>query len=130
MSMASSICSIQSRPRARDMSVPVLPDFRGKTVLVTGGTKGIGRAIGLAFGALGADCVLTHKWGSATDAEVLDAFALAGARTPLIVQADVTSDDDTAALFEQLMSRRVVLEAVVSNVSFSLVTGSLDDYRK
>lgn len=108
----------------------VRPDFRGKTVLVTGGTKGIGRAIGLAFGALGADCILTHKWGSAADEEVAAAFASAGSAAPWIVHADASSDEDTVALFDQLKVRGVVLEAIVSNVSFSFVTGSLEDYRK
>jgi NAD(P)-dependent dehydrogenase (short-subunit alcohol dehydrogenase family) len=106
------------------------PDFHGKTVLVTGGTKGIGRAIGLAFGALGARCVLTHKWGTAPEHEVHEAFASAGGPAPLIVRADVSSDEDTAALFEQLKAEGTTLEAIVSNVSFSFVTNSVDDYRK
>jgi NAD(P)-dependent dehydrogenase (short-subunit alcohol dehydrogenase family) len=108
----------------------VRPDFRGKTVLVTGGTKGIGRAIGLAFGALGADCVLTHKWGSVPAEEVAAAFAAVGAAAPWVAQADTSSDEDTVALFDELKARGVVLEAIVSNVSFSLVTGALEDYRK
>lgn len=106
------------------------PDFLGKTVLVTGGTRGIGRAIGLAFGALGASCVLTHKWGSAADDELIAAFRSVGAPSPLIVQADVASDEDTRALFDRLNARGTVLEALVSNVSFSFVTNSLEGYRK
>ena len=39
-------------------------DFAGRAVLVTGGTRGIGLATGLAFGELGAAVTLTHKWGS------------------------------------------------------------------
>jgi len=113
-----------------DTRQPGAPDFRGKTVLVTGGTKGIGRAIGLAFGTLGATCVLTHKWGSAVDSEVNDAFAAAGAPAPVIVRADVSSDEDTTTLFEQLKTVGTTLEAIVSNVSFSFVTNSVDDYRK
>ena len=40
-------------------------DFSGTSVLVTGGTRGIGRAIASAFGAAGADVTIT---GSAADA--------------------------------------------------------------
>ena len=43
-------------------------DFRGKAVLITGGTAGIGLATGLAFGRRGADCTLTYRWGSADEA--------------------------------------------------------------
>ena len=38
-------------------------DYRDKVVLITGGTKGIGLACGLAFARQGAQVVLTHRWG-------------------------------------------------------------------
>lgn len=106
------------------------PDFRGKTVLITGGTKGIGRAIGLAFGARGASCVLTHKWGSADPDELTAAHLSVGAPRPLVMQADVASDEDTDALFDELASRGVCLEVIVSNVSFAFATRALEDYRR
>ncbi|MBW2459344.1 MAG: SDR family NAD(P)-dependent oxidoreductase, partial [Deltaproteobacteria bacterium] len=43
----------------------LLNDFRDKAVLITGATKGLGLAIGKAFGAEGAHVYLTHRWGSA-----------------------------------------------------------------
>ena len=46
---------------------PLGRDYRGKAVLVTGGTDGIGKATGLAFGAFGAQVYLTHRWGSADE---------------------------------------------------------------
>ena len=45
-------------------------DFNGKAVVITGGTKGLGLAIGLAFGGEGAQVYLTHEWGSADEDEV------------------------------------------------------------
>ena len=42
-------------------------DFRNKSVLVTGGTMGIGLATALAFGRHGASCILTHKWETADE---------------------------------------------------------------
>ena len=79
-----------------------LNDFRGKAVIITGGTKGIGLATGLAFGRQGAHAYLTHKWGSADENEVRRKFAEVGAPEPAIVEADVGSDEETVALLERV----------------------------
>lgn len=106
------------------------PDFRGKTVLITGGTKGIGRAVGLSFASRGANCVLTHKWDSADQEELGRAYAECGGAAPLVVQSDVSSDEDLKRLFDTLEARGTAPDVLISNVSFSFVTASLEDYRQ
>ncbi|HZU99199.1 MAG TPA: SDR family oxidoreductase [Planctomycetota bacterium] len=108
----------------------MLNDLRGKSVLVTGGTMGIGLATGLAFGRQGARCTLTHKWGTADEGEVLRAFAEAGAPPPRIVNADVCVQEDMVALLEQLHREHERIEAFISNVSVGLVVKGLEDYEK
>ena len=65
-------------------------DFTNKAVVITGGTKGIGLASGLAFGKQGAHAYLTHRWSSADEDEVRGKFAAIGAPEPAIVEADVS----------------------------------------
>jgi NAD(P)-dependent dehydrogenase (short-subunit alcohol dehydrogenase family) len=105
-------------------------DLRGKAVLVTGGTMGIGLATGLAFGKQGAQVWLTNKWGTADEGEVLAKFKAIGALEPKIVSADAGSDEDTIALLEQMKKHHDSLEVFVSNVSVALVVKGLDDYEK
>jgi NAD(P)-dependent dehydrogenase (short-subunit alcohol dehydrogenase family) len=102
--------------------------LRGKSVLITGGTMGIGLATGLAFAREGAVCTLTNKWGTADEGEVLAKFIAEDLPAPNIIQADVSNAEDTDALLDQLRQRHDHIEVFVSNVSFASITHELADY--
>ena len=99
----------------------IINDFKGKSVLVTGGTKGLGLAIGLAFGGQGAHVTLTNRWGSADEDDINAQFAEIGAPEPLIMEADASNAEDTTALLEAIKKRHDSIEVFVSNVSFAQV---------
>lgn len=108
----------------------MLNDLKGKAVLITGGTKGIGLATGLAFGRQGAHVTLTHKWGSADEDEIREQFARVGAPEPTIAEADAASNEDTKALLTELKKRHQSIEVFIPNVAFAQVVKSMDDYQK
>ena len=96
--------------------------LEGKAVLITGGTKGIGLSCGLAYGRCGARTYLTHRWGSADEDAIRAQFAEIGAPEPVILEADVSQDEDTEALMTRIKDDVGALEVLVSNVSFAHVS--------
>lgn len=105
-------------------------DLRGKCVLITGGTMGIGLATGLAFARQGACPVLTYKWGTADEAGLRARFASEELPEPKILHADASREEDTETLLAELRKDFDGIEVFVSNVSVALLVRSLDDYSK
>lgn len=105
-------------------------DFNDKVVLITGGTKGIGFATGLAFAKQGASVYLTHRWGSASEEEILKTFAAEGAKAPHIIECDVGQDDEAKALMETINKSHDAVEVFISNVAIVQPASGIDSYKK
>ena len=105
-------------------------DLNGKAVLVTGGTKGIGLATGLSFGAQGARVYLTHRWGSADEDVLRSQFKAVGAPEPVILEADASNDEDTEAVMQRIKADCGTLEVLISNVSFAHISKHHSDLSK
>jgi enoyl-[acyl-carrier-protein] reductase (NADH) len=105
-------------------------DFRNKAVLVTGGTKGLGLAIALAFAKEGAQTYLTYKWGTADEDALIKSFTDVGAPAPRLLEADASVKEDTIALLEAIKEHHDSIEVFVSNVSFAQVGGDVEQYKR
>lgn len=96
-------------------------DLRGKTAYVTGASRGIGRAVALAFAAAGADVALVARdearlAGVAADVEELG-------RSAVVLPCDVTDDAAVRATVNEAIGRLGHLDIVVNNAggnSFSV----------
>lgn len=105
----------------------MLDELRGRTVLVTGGTAGVGLQTGLAFGRAGAHVTLTCRWGSAEEDDILRLFAEADAPTPRILQANAADPEDIDAVLSDIATRHAGVDCFVSNVALAqLVRGWSD----
>ena len=89
-------------------------EFSGKTVLVTGGASGIGRAVSLAFARAGANVVLSYVTSAGEAAEVTDAIGAAGGQA-LSRAADLTDAAAVDALFAAARGRFGQVDILVAN---------------
>lgn len=105
-------------------------DFAGAAVIVTGGTRGLGKAIGQAFARAGAHVVLTHRWGSVDEEELVAEFLAAQLPPPSIVESDVSDPEAARELMRYVKDQGHRLDVVVSNVAFAKVVHDLADLKR
>lgn len=105
-------------------------DLSDKSVLITGGTKGIGLASALKLAQAGARTYLSYKWGSDDFTPLLEAFDKIKAIRPVLIQADVSVSEDTEALLNTVKEKEKKIDIFISNVGFAQSPKGLDDYKK
>jgi NAD(P)-dependent dehydrogenase (short-subunit alcohol dehydrogenase family) len=109
------------------MTLARAPSYTGRTVLITGGTKGIGLATALVFAKEHAQLVLTYRWGSADENEIVAKVQALGAPPPLFFEADIAKSEDTEKLFQALKEKSLKIHAFICNASNAVTVQSLDD---
>jgi NAD(P)-dependent dehydrogenase (short-subunit alcohol dehydrogenase family) len=100
--------------------------FRGRTVLVTGASSGIGRETALAFAAAGANVVLLARRAKVLAKVAAEARKL-GAAT-LVASADVTETAAVASAFRKAVKRFGTVDIVVNNAGV-LIPSRVEDLR-
>lgn len=88
--------------------------LRDKTVLVTGGSKGIGRACVEAFAEQGANVVINYAHDEKAAQEVAAVAAKHGVKT-LVVQADIAKQADVDAMFAKIKQEFRTIDVLVNN---------------
>ena len=101
---------------------PLLPDprrgFDGKVALITGASRGIGRALALRLAARGTTTIVNYKQNDHLAREVVAEIERLGA-TGLAIRADLENLEDIDAMFDQVQERFGRLDFFVSNASAS-----------
>ncbi len=99
-------------------------EFSGRTVVVTGASRGLGRACAEAFAEAGAEVVLVSR-GAEELERAAEAIRARGGHARTVV-CDVTQPDDVAALFAGLESCDVLVNNAGGNEPQPFVEVSLE----
>lgn len=90
----------------------------GKKALVTGASRGIGRAIALRLASEGASVAVNYNGSEAKAAEVVEQIRAAGG-TAFAVQADVADAASVAAMFDTVLKEFGGLDILVNNAGIT-----------
>src|SRR5436189_4752394 len=92
--------------------------LKGRTALVTGGSRGIGRAVALALADEGADVAVNYVSSEAAANDVVEQIRKMGRRATL-AQADVADFPDTFRMAQEILKEFGHLDILVNNAGIN-----------
>src|SRR4051812_23084531 len=92
--------------------------LKNQIAIVTGGSRGIGRAIATTLAASGATVVVNYKGNQAAAEEVVNEIAAADGQA-LAIQADISQSAEVEQLFKAVLERYGKIDILVNNAGIT-----------
>ncbi|MER8429861.1 SDR family oxidoreductase [Mesorhizobium caraganae] len=99
--------------------------LQGKTALVTGSSRGIGRAIAEGLAAKGAAVVVNYVSNRKAADEAVVAIASKGGKA-IAIEADISVLADVRRLFDETENQLGAIDIVVANVGVAIIKPSIE----
>lgn len=93
-------------------------DLKGKNAVITGGARGIGRAIALKIASLGANVIINYSGSEDAACEVAEEIEKTGVRA-LTIKADVSNSIEVKKIFETAVSNFDSIDILVNNAGIT-----------
>ena len=100
----------------------IMPDLSHRVALVTGASRGIGRAVALALAEAGADLAVNYR-ERAQDADAVVATVRATGLRAVAVGADVSDSGAVAALIRSVEASLGPVDVLVNNAGIAIIRG-------
>ena len=101
-------------------------DLKGQRALITGGTRGIGRAIALALAHHGAELALNYLRNRAAAQEAVDLIRKETGKKPLLLKCNVGKVEDVEEMFKTLRESWDGLDILVSNAASGVLKPAME----
>jgi len=96
-----------------------LQEFEGKTVLVTGAGRAMGRTIALTFARRGANVAVNYNTSSKGAQEVCNKISQLGCKS-FPIQADVSDPQAVSEMFQRISSELGSVDILVNNAAINI----------
>jgi dehydrogenase/reductase SDR family member 4 len=107
------------------MSIPTF-SLQGKKALVTGGKRGIGKAIALYFAEAGADVAICSRGVEGGELDSVASEIKKLGRRSLAIQADTNRKADVDRMFESVVAEFGTIDILVNNAGILVRSSILD----
>ena len=104
---------------------PLLPDLTNRVALVTGASRGIGRAVAIALAEIGADIAVNYRERAADAQAVADVVRSTGRRS-VTIGADVSDGAEVAKMLHTIEAELGPVDVLVNNAGMAIIRG-VDD---
>ena len=94
------------------------PHLTGQTALITGGSRGIGRAVALALAEAGAEVVVNYSSSADAAEEVVKAITSKGG-SAYAIKANVAEEDAVDQLIKTVLERSSSLDILINNAGIT-----------
>ncbi|MEC9029870.1 MAG: SDR family NAD(P)-dependent oxidoreductase, partial [Cyanobacteriota bacterium] len=94
------------------------PPLTGQTALITGASRGIGRAVALALAEAGAEVVVNYSSSADAAEEVVKAITSNGG-SAYAIKANVAEEDAVDQLIKTVLERSSSLDILINNAGIT-----------
>lgn len=96
-----------------------MSELEGRVSLVTGASRGIGKAIALKLASLGSKVAVNYREREAEANSVIEAIASQGGGEAIAIKADVADTEAVKAMVEQVTDRWGSIDVLVNNAGIT-----------
>ncbi len=96
-----------------------MSELEGRVSLVTGASRGIGKAIALKLASLGSKVAVNYREREAEANSVIEAIAGQGGGEAMAIKADVADTEAVKAMVEQVTDRWGTIDILVNNAGIT-----------
>lgn len=119
--------SMSPRPDHGEDSYEGTGKLTDRSVLITGGDSGIGRAIALAFAREGADVAITHLPKERPDAEETGKLIKDAGVRAVLIETDLTEEENCRAVIDRVVDEFERIDVLVNNAAYQMSVDGIEN---